>query len=193
MTTGSAMTQNENNYFAVAAGYDHSVTLKKTTSTGLKANISADPVNGNAPLGVTFASSSGGSPDTFLYDYGDGSTSCDPNPYHLYSNPGKYTVALTVTGNNSSDTLTRTDYISVLAPLDGKMTLFSLNTVPYGATVSVDGTPIGITRKAASNLFKAPEGVHSLRVVKEGYQEWDGTLVTEWPKMAFFEIHLTPP
>jgi PKD repeat protein len=179
-------------YFAVAAGYDHSVALKETTSTDLKANFSAVPVRGNAPLGVAFVSSSGGSPDTFLYDFGDGSTSGDPDPYHLYSSPGEYTVALTVTGNNSTDTMTRTDHITVLAPLAGKTTLFHLNTVPYGAIVYVDGIAVGMTRKAAGNLFKAADGMHSIRVAKEGYQEWNGTFEAEWPKLAFFDIRLIP-
>jgi len=37
--------------------------------------------------------------DTVLWDFGDGSTSTDPEPYHRYANPGEYTVSLRTTFN----------------------------------------------------------------------------------------------
>jgi alpha-tubulin suppressor-like RCC1 family protein len=181
-----------NGYFAVAGGYHHSIALKKSTTTEITANFSAYPLRGTSPLDVTFTSTSGGSPDTFLYDFGDGSVSQNPNPRHAYSLPGNYTVSLTVTGNNSTDTLTKADYITVLPWQGQKNTLFYLNTIPYGATVYVDGVAVGMTRKAANNLFKATEGVHSLRVTRQGYQEWTGTLEAKWQKIAFYNIKLVP-
>jgi Zn-dependent metalloprotease len=41
----------------------------------------------------------------FLWDFGDGTTSTDENPVHIYASPGTYTVSLSVTnscGNNST-------------------------------------------------------------------------------------------
>lgn len=36
---------------------------------------------------------------TWLWDFGDGNTSSDLNPYHIYAAPGSYTVSLTVTSD----------------------------------------------------------------------------------------------
>jgi PKD repeat protein len=39
---------------------------------------------------------------SFLWDFGDGETSSDINPVHVYKQPGDYTVTLTVTDNNNN-------------------------------------------------------------------------------------------
>ncbi len=181
-------------YFAVAGGYHHSVAIKRTETTDIKANFTGSPVSGFTPLNVTFTSSSTGSPDTFLYSFGDGTTSSDPDPVHTYRKAGIYTVSLTVTGDNSTSTLTRANYITATTQPqpDAKTTLFYLNTIPYGATVYVDGVAVGMTRKAAANLFKATEGEHSLRVTRQGYQEWTGTLDAIWNRISFRTIKLDP-
>jgi len=44
---------------------------------------------------------------SYYWDFGDGFTSTDASPYHLYENPGQYTVSLTITNENGcSSTLT---------------------------------------------------------------------------------------
>lgn len=50
-------------------------------------------VNACAPYAVNFSDASGAS--SFLWDFGDGTTSSAANPYHVYTNPGVYTVSLT--------------------------------------------------------------------------------------------------
>lgn len=55
-------------------------------------------------LEVTFTNTSTGGGD-YLWDFGDGSTSTEANPVHLYSSEGEYVVTLTITndcGNNQS-------------------------------------------------------------------------------------------
>jgi len=64
--------------------------------------FTADPVRGHAPLRVTFAPSlSGTFPAVgtveWWWDFGDGSTSSEMRPVHQYTEPGTYTVAVTVT------------------------------------------------------------------------------------------------
>jgi PKD repeat protein len=83
------------------------------------ADFVGNPTNGVAPLLVTFANQSSGDYDTCAWTFGDGgtSTSCG-NPTHTYTAPGVYTVALTVSGPGGSDTLTRTDYITVYEPVN---------------------------------------------------------------------------
>lgn len=63
-----------------------------------------------------FASVSGGfSPYTYEWDFGDGDTSTDANPYHVYNESGDFTVSLKVIDDKgTSETYSREDYISVL-------------------------------------------------------------------------------
>jgi hypothetical protein len=63
------------------------------------ANFTASPTRGTHPLTVSFTNTtSGGSGITYLWNFGDGTTSTDVNPMHTYSTKGIYTVTLTATG-----------------------------------------------------------------------------------------------
>jgi len=45
-----------------------------------------------APYSINLADASGAS--LYLWDFGDGTTSTDPNPYHIFTDPGTYTLSL---------------------------------------------------------------------------------------------------
>ncbi len=81
------------------------------------ANFSATPVSGNQPLTVTFSDLSENQPLSWLWDFGDGSTSTSQNPAHAYIIAGNYTVNLTVTNPAGSSSLTRADSITVLVTI----------------------------------------------------------------------------
>jgi uncharacterized repeat protein (TIGR01451 family)/fimbrial isopeptide formation D2 family protein len=89
------------------------------TSTGAAANFSGIPTSGNIGLNVTFTNLSGGSGVTScVWDFGDGQTStaaCQPGNTvnHTYSQPGAFTVKLTVTTANGSNMRTRANYITI--------------------------------------------------------------------------------
>ena len=63
--------------------------------------ITADVTEGFAPLTVHFTGSDSYDPEsgqiTWSWDFGDGVTSTDPNPAHVYNNAGTYVTVLTVT------------------------------------------------------------------------------------------------
>jgi PKD repeat protein len=80
------------------------------------ADFTGSPTSGVAPLNVNFSDSSTGVISTWSWTFGDGGTSTAQNPSHTYTSAGTYTVSLTVTGPGGSDTLTRTNYISVSEP-----------------------------------------------------------------------------
>lgn len=65
---------------------------------------------------VQFTDASTNAPDSWSWDFGDTGTSTEPSPLHLYTEPGIYTVSLTVTNSNGTDTQTITDYIHFVAP-----------------------------------------------------------------------------
>jgi len=89
------------------SGSDHDIFYKYKT-TPLRANAHG-PYYGKPGTPVSFTgSATGGTPPySWLWDFGDGNTSDEQNPTHVYSTPGNYTVILTVTddsGDSSDDT-----------------------------------------------------------------------------------------
>jgi parallel beta-helix repeat protein len=77
------------------------------------ANFTATPLSGAAIRQVNFTDLSTESPHTWAWNFGDGSTSSLQSPVHNYTVNGTYTVSLTVTNDGGSDTMTKTDYITV--------------------------------------------------------------------------------
>jgi len=74
------------------------------------------PVSGTVPVTVDFTSFLPSAPPSLLWDFGDGNTSTDPNPSHLYETVGHHTVSLTVANGGGSDTETKAGYITVTFP-----------------------------------------------------------------------------
>jgi PKD repeat protein len=70
---------------------------------------------------VNFTDQSTGEITSWLWDFGDGLTSTEQNPTHIYSDSGTYTVSLAVTDPEGSDTEIKNDYISVFTidPVQG--------------------------------------------------------------------------
>ncbi len=76
----------------------------------------ATPTSGSAPLTVRFKDKSVGEIRSWLWDFGDGSTSTRRNPSHTYLKAGRYTVGLTVTGSPGEDVETKKRFILVDVP-----------------------------------------------------------------------------
>ncbi len=76
-----------------------------SVSTNKKPNavISASPLQGTAPLTVSFDGSKSSDPDgtivQYNWNFGDGATATGPTNQHTYKNPGTYTASLQVTDN----------------------------------------------------------------------------------------------
>ena len=78
-----------------------------------EAAFEAVPTSGEAPLAVNFFNTSAGSVATSQWDFGDGGSSIQLNPTHIYTKPGIYSVKLTVNGPAGNDEVTNTAYIRV--------------------------------------------------------------------------------
>lgn len=80
------------------------------------ANFSNTPIStciGN----VSFTDQSSNGPTTWLWDFGDGSTSTLQNPSHTYNTNGTYNVSLTVTNTYGSDNITNNNLVTVNKPI----------------------------------------------------------------------------
>jgi len=79
------------------------------------AGFLASPTSGTAPLEVTFTDESAGDIEEWEWDFNNDGVvdSTEQNPTNTYTAGGVYTVSLTVTGPDGSDTETKVDYIEV--------------------------------------------------------------------------------
>lgn len=78
------------------------------------ANFTSNVTNGTAPLSVQFNDASNGAPTSWSWEFGDGNISTEQNPRHTYTKAGKYAVKLTAANVNGNNTVTKTNYITVL-------------------------------------------------------------------------------
>ena len=85
------------------------------------ADFSASPLSGVAPLTVQFTDLSTNSPTSWSWDFGDGATSTEQNPSHVYSSIGTYTVSLTACNGVGCDDEVKSAFVTVnevvLAPV----------------------------------------------------------------------------
>jgi len=102
MNNENADTEAKNNYI-------------KTTEKELTVDFTADVIEGVYPLTVTFTNNSENA-DSYSWDFGDGNTSTEVNPEHTYSNIGSYTVKLTASNADFTETKVKANYIMVKSP-----------------------------------------------------------------------------
>ncbi|MCQ8894126.1 MAG: PKD domain-containing protein [Methanolinea sp.] len=115
--------------YNVTLGVRNSAGSNSVTKEGLitvmavpVADFSANRTTGSAPLAVQFRDLSSGYPSSWLWTFGDGMTSTEQSPVHVYSMPGVYTVRLTVTNSAGTDTKTRSGFITVVEGLSASFT-----------------------------------------------------------------------
>ncbi len=77
------------------------------------ANFTANNTSGCSPVVVQFTDQSTGSPTSWSWTLGNGTTSTLQNPSTTYTTAGTYTVTLTATNASGSNTKTITSYITV--------------------------------------------------------------------------------
>lgn len=107
-----AMTAGSNRGFDSAARIDYIVAAAPS-----QALFSAAPTTTCAPLeAVAFTDQSIGFPSSWIWDFGDGTYSTEQHPRHVYQWPGSYTVTETVRGSCGTNTVTKTNLITVNPP-----------------------------------------------------------------------------
>lgn len=100
----------------VDSATDTDTTAATVADTGPTANFSEMPTSGDEPLTVSFTDTST-SYDGIIgwtWNFGDGQSSEEQNPTHVYAADGTYTVVLMVLEEDGSDDVkTKMDYITV--------------------------------------------------------------------------------
>ena len=84
------------------------------TVTGLTrpvASFTADKISVPKSLTIEFTDKSIGKPTSWSWNFGDGANSTEQNPMHTYSAAGNYTVNLTASNENGTDSKLATIYV----------------------------------------------------------------------------------
>jgi PKD repeat protein len=103
--------------FSVSGPGGASNVSQQINARGVTAPVAAFTQNttlGQAPLTVQFTNQSTGDITSYFWNFGDGATSTDRNPSHIFRGVGTYNVILTITGPGGSSIVTR--QVSVLNP-----------------------------------------------------------------------------
>ncbi len=79
------------------------LTLTSSVFSQVTASFTADVSSGCSPLKVSFSNNSIGSNLVYVWNFGNGNSSVDENPQAIYTNPGTYTVTLSVSDGSNSD------------------------------------------------------------------------------------------
>jgi parallel beta-helix repeat protein len=157
----------------------------------LKADFSAEPREGTAPMKVSFTDLSVGDPDKWSWSFGDGYLSSEEDPVHTYTVGGDYTVSLTVSKDGRNNTAVKENYITVenLPPeLDGINPLYGysngtlinvlLNGSGFIAGAEVTLTKTGFPDIKASNVTVITPSVISCTLDLHGAEPGQWTVKT---------------
>lgn len=82
--------------------------------TSLIANFTTNKTNGIPPFAVAFTDTSTGPPMSWNWNFGDGQTSTEQNPVHVYNRGSVFSVSLNVTKNGVSNTIIKDGYIDTM-------------------------------------------------------------------------------
>jgi PKD repeat protein len=103
------------------------------------ASFSSNVRSGGLPLSVSFTDTSTRSPTSWYWDFGDGTSSTEQNPVHVYNKMGRFTITLKASNSAGSKILRRANYITVTAPKP-PASAFTANKVSGKAPLTVTFT-----------------------------------------------------
>ena len=118
--------------WATADGFEIDSIVINAVSAPPSASFTQDKTSGSTPFTVQFTDTSSNNPSSWLWDFGDGSTSTAQNPSHQFVGGGTYNVTLTATNSFGSN--------------QTSPTTITVNAVPVASfTFSQNGMTISFT------------------------------------------------
>jgi gliding motility-associated-like protein len=81
------------------------------------ANYSADPLDVCAYQKINFTDKSAGTPDQWVWFFGDGGSAVNQYPSHLYNDTGYFSVTLIAINNGCADTITNLNQVHIYPPV----------------------------------------------------------------------------
>jgi PKD repeat protein len=106
------------------------------------ADFSGQPVQGNAPLAVSFSDKSTNAPLNWAWNFGDGQSSNEKNPVHTYQNSGTYSITLTAGNGYGGNSVIKADYIVVNSLSSTPVIDFTANVTSGKAPLQVEFTDL---------------------------------------------------
>ena len=143
------------------------------TSNAPVAAFTGTPLTGTAPLNVSFTDTSAGASITNRrWDFGDGNISnysVATNPFHSYTSDGTYSVNLTVTNATGSNSLLRSNYITVTPP--------PADMTPPGGLTDLHATAVTNSSIAWNATLPADSDFNKTVILKNGvwFENWSNT------------------
>lgn len=116
------------------------------------ARFNLSGISGTAPYTLNLTDLSSGNPDTWQWDFGDGTGSTLQNPVHNYTLPGQYTVKLSVSGRGVSGTETDTQALVVLSAASGNESSQTVDNTGLVAAYGFEEAPGSTLTADASGL-----------------------------------------
>jgi len=137
--------------------------LPSLSSTGV--SITTNPASGSAPLSVNFTANvtlTSGSVSSYNWSFGDGQTSSQASPSHIYQTAGNYTASVTVT--TSAGIMASA---STLLSVSGSSSSIKLRVMEANISYGGHGTDniINLTRDATWIANMNPDVVSLIEVI----------------------------
>ena len=124
------------------AGSDTSIGTDYVVADPAKpiASFTADVLSGTLPLTVNFTDTSANAPVTWYWSFGDGETSSYQNVTHAYESAGSYSITLTATNDEGSNTTTKYGFIVVSKAIGTPSASFTADSTTGAAPLTVQFT-----------------------------------------------------
>ena len=138
------------------------------------ADFNANSTNICEGIAVQFNDLSSSNINSWIWDFGDGNTSTQQNPTNVYLNSGTYSITLSVTNANGTDTYSITNYISVSILDDATintvppMCISDPNTALSAATNGGVWSGNGVSPSGLFDPANAGNGTHSITYITTG-------------------------
>jgi len=148
--------------------------------------FSATPRNSCSDT-IRFTDLTSGSPTSWLWYFGDGTTSTQQNPSHYYSTEGNYTISLVTTNAFGQDSVAFINYITIYCPITMPTNGIVTNTNCNGTLYDSGGPTADYTNNTNGVMVIQPIGATQivLNFVSFNFENgWDFLTIYDGPSTA---------